>query len=39
MKAAGQLASPQDCARGVVEHLLSARFGNEPVADLRNLAG
>jgi NAD(P)-dependent dehydrogenase (short-subunit alcohol dehydrogenase family) len=37
MKAAGQLASPKDCGRGVVDYLLSPTFGSEPVADLRNL--
>jgi NAD(P)-dependent dehydrogenase (short-subunit alcohol dehydrogenase family) len=37
LKAAGELASPQDCARGAVEYLLSPGFGKKPVADLRNL--
>lgn len=37
LKAAGQLTSPEDCARGVVDYLLSAGFGSKPVADLRNL--
>jgi NAD(P)-dependent dehydrogenase (short-subunit alcohol dehydrogenase family) len=37
LKAAGELASPEDCARSVVEYLMSSRFGDKPVADLRNL--
>lgn len=31
----GALLSPADCARRLVDYLLSARFGAEPVADLR----
>jgi NAD(P)-dependent dehydrogenase (short-subunit alcohol dehydrogenase family) len=33
----GQLASPEDCARRLVDYLLSEAFGQEPVADLRSL--
>lgn len=38
LKRNGELISPQACAQRVVEHLLSAQFGREPVADLRTLA-
>lgn len=37
LKANGGLATPADCAAGVVAHLLSDRFGEAPVADLREL--
>jgi NAD(P)-dependent dehydrogenase (short-subunit alcohol dehydrogenase family) len=37
MKAEGELSSPEECARGVIDYLLSAGFGREPVADLREL--
>ncbi len=33
----GLLASPEDCAAGLVEYLLSDAFGSEPVADLRQI--
>jgi hypothetical protein len=39
LKAEGELTSPEECARGVIDYLLSASFGQEPVADLRQLAG
>jgi benzil reductase ((S)-benzoin forming) len=32
-----QLSNPTDCARQVVEYLLSAQFGQVPVADLREV--
>jgi benzil reductase ((S)-benzoin forming) len=35
LKRDGQLASPGDCARRLVEYLLSKQFGQVPVADLR----
>jgi benzil reductase ((S)-benzoin forming) len=35
LKRDGQLASPGDCARRLVEYLLSEKFGQVPVADLR----
>lgn len=35
LKRAGQLADPRDCARQVVEFLLSPQFGQVAVADLR----
>jgi len=35
LKRDGQLASPEDCARRLVEYLLSGQFGHAPVADLR----
>jgi benzil reductase ((S)-benzoin forming) len=35
LKRDGQLASPGDCARRLVEYLLSEQFGQLPVADLR----
>lgn len=35
LKRGGQLLSPAHCARQVVEFLLSGRFGQAPVADLR----
>lgn len=38
MKAEGQLTAPEECARGVIDYLLSAGFGKQPVADLRQLA-
>lgn len=38
LKRAGELADPADCARRLVDYLLSERFGVEPVADLRNAA-
>ncbi|MGN6388765.1 MAG: SDR family oxidoreductase [Burkholderiaceae bacterium] len=39
LKADGALVSPDACAAAFVDHLLGDRFGNEPVADLRSLAG
>jgi len=36
MKETGTLISPEDCARALVDYLLAARFGAEPVDDLRN---
>jgi benzil reductase ((S)-benzoin forming) len=36
LKQHGQLTSPEDCARRLVDYLLSDRFGEEPVADLRD---
>lgn len=38
LKASGGLASPEDCAAGIVAHLLGDAFGKAPVADLRELA-
>lgn len=37
MKREGQLESPLDVARKLVDHLLSPGFGDEPVTDLREL--
>lgn len=37
MKRDGQLSSPEDCARQMVDYLLSTRFGQVPVADLREV--
>lgn len=36
MKETGTLVAPEDCARALVDYLLAARFGVEPVDDLRN---
>lgn len=36
MKRDGALTSPADCARRLVDYLLDARFGDMPVADLRD---
>jgi benzil reductase ((S)-benzoin forming) len=36
LKRDGQLSSPRDCARQLVDYLLSAQFGQFPVADLRD---
>jgi len=36
LKETGTLVSPADCARALVDYLLAARFGVEPVDDLRN---
>ncbi|WP_312510764.1 SDR family oxidoreductase [Massilia sp.] len=36
MKETGTLVAPADCARALVDYLLAARFGVEPVDDLRN---
>ena len=36
LKETGTLVSPEDCARALVDYLLAARFGAEPVDDLRN---
>ncbi|MBI2308540.1 MAG: SDR family NAD(P)-dependent oxidoreductase [Rhodocyclales bacterium] len=38
LKESGALATPEDCAAGIVAHLLGERFGETPVADLRELA-
>ncbi|WP_420475436.1 SDR family oxidoreductase [Noviherbaspirillum sp. ST9] len=38
MKRDGALTSPEDCARRLVDYLLDARFGEMPVADLRDFA-
>lgn len=35
LQRAGELSTPEQCARGVVEYLLNVRFGREPVDDLR----
>lgn len=35
-KQTGTLASPEDCARDLVNYLLASGFGSEPVDDLRN---
>jgi NAD(P)-dependent dehydrogenase (short-subunit alcohol dehydrogenase family) len=35
LKDGGELASPQDSARQIVEYALGARFGEQPVADVR----
>jgi benzil reductase ((S)-benzoin forming) len=37
LKRDGGLSSPQDCARRLVDYLLSDAFGQAPVADLRDL--
>lgn len=37
LKRDGALASAQDCARRLVDHLLADDFGAEPVADIREL--
>ena len=37
LKRDGALASAQDCARRLVDHLLADEFGTEPVADIREL--
>lgn len=37
LKANGGLSTPEDCAAGIVAHLLDTRFGDAPVADLREL--
>ena len=37
MKRSGALVSPADCARRLVDYLLAANFGREPVADLREV--
>jgi NAD(P)-dependent dehydrogenase (short-subunit alcohol dehydrogenase family) len=39
MKDGGALAAPTDAARAVVDYALGARFGTEPVADVRQLGG
>lgn len=38
LKRQGELSSPQACATRLVDYLLSAQFGREPVADLRTQA-
>lgn len=38
MKREGRLTSPADCARRLVDYLLAERFGEVPVADLRDVA-
>ena len=38
LKRQGQLVDPKDCARRLVDYLLSPRFGQTPVADLREVA-
>lgn len=38
LKRQGQLARPEDAARSLVDYLLSERFGQLPVTDLRDLA-
>jgi NAD(P)-dependent dehydrogenase (short-subunit alcohol dehydrogenase family) len=37
LKRDGQLSSPEDCARQLVAYLMSERFGQTPVADLREM--
>jgi NAD(P)-dependent dehydrogenase (short-subunit alcohol dehydrogenase family) len=37
MKSEGALARPDECARAVVGYLLGARFGSQPVDDVRDL--
>lgn len=39
MKRNGDLSSPQDCAKRLVNYLLSERFGQAAVADLREAGG
>lgn len=39
LKAQGQLSTPQDAARRLVDYLLSERFGEAAVADMRELGG
>lgn len=38
LKAQGELASPRDCAERLIGYVLSASFGHQPVADLRDIA-
>jgi benzil reductase ((S)-benzoin forming) len=38
LKAEGALTAPGDAARGIVEYLLAASFGQNPVDDLRQLS-
>lgn len=38
LKQSGALASPDDCAKRMVDYLLSEQFGTIPVADLRELS-
>jgi benzil reductase ((S)-benzoin forming) len=38
LKRDGNLADPKDCARHLVDYLLSEKFGQLPVADLREIA-
>lgn len=37
LKQSGQLTSPEECARRLADYLLSDRFGEVPVADLRDM--
>lgn len=37
LKESGGLSAPEACAAGIVAHLLADRFGEAPVADLREL--
>ncbi|WP_026075675.1 SDR family oxidoreductase [Noviherbaspirillum massiliense] len=37
LKREGQLTSPEDCARRLVDYLLDAKFGQMPVADIREI--
>lgn len=37
LKREGQLVSPKDCARQLVDYMLSQQFGQLPVADLREV--
>lgn len=38
LKRNGELSSPKACAKHLVDYLLSDRFGQEPVADLRTVS-
>ncbi|HJV73602.1 MAG TPA: SDR family oxidoreductase [Noviherbaspirillum sp.] len=38
LKRNGELSSPMACAKHLVDYLLSERFGQEPVADLRTVS-
>jgi len=38
LKRDGALAAPEDCARRLVDYLLGERFGETPLADLRELS-
>ncbi|MBC7857909.1 MAG: SDR family oxidoreductase [Burkholderiaceae bacterium] len=39
LKRERQLSAPEDCARRLVDYLLSEKFGQAPLADLREIAG
>lgn len=39
LKRERQLSAPEDCARRLIDYLLSEKFGRAPLADLREIAG